>query len=109
MGCIGKAAFGSAHKAYKLLSDNLDDHLRGGKAFHNLFTDCLFGYGVCEILGYLIVDIRFEQSHTNLAHCAANISLREASFTAEIFKRGFKPVGKTFKCQFFHLLFLVIL
>ena len=91
MACVSKAAFCSAHEADKLLTNYFDNHLRGGEAFHYLFADGFFGYGVCEILGNLVVNIGFKQSHSHLTHCAANIGLGQAAFAAKIFECVFKP------------------
>ena len=67
----------AAHQGGQLLVDDLDDHLRRGQAFHDVLTDRAFGHGFGEVLGNLVVDVRFEQRQSYLAHCLLDVVLRQ--------------------------------
>ena len=99
MSGVGEAGVGAAHKLNQLIMDYFYNHLRRGKAFHNLFAYCLLSNGVCEIFCDFIVYIGLEQSHSDLSHSRANIGFVKTALASQIFESSFEPVGKTFKCQ----------
>ena len=58
-----------AHQTGHLLVDDLDDHLGGIEAVHDIGTDGPLLHSGDELLDYLEVYIRLQQRHFDFAHC----------------------------------------
>ena len=89
----------AAHQGNQLFVDDLDHLLGRGQALHDLLTHSALGHLRAEVLGDLIVDIRFQQCHAHLAHGGLDICLGQLAVTAQLFEHTGKAVGKGFKCH----------
>ena len=96
---VQAGGFAAAHEGYQLLIDDLDHLLGGGQALHDLLTHGALGHLCAEVLGNLIVDIGFQQSHPHLAHGGLDICLGQLAVTAQLFEYTGKAVGQGFKCH----------
>ena len=96
---VQAGGFAAAHKGYQLLIDDLDHLLGGGQALHDLLSHGALGHLCAEVLGNLIVDISFQQSHPHLAHGGLDICLGQLAVTAQLFEHTGKAVGQGFKCH----------
>ena len=94
-----EACLCSAHKVRQLFVDNLNDHLRGRKTFHNLCADGAFGNGLCKISCNFIVNVRLKQSKADFPHGVFNVAFGERALAFKPLERGFKSFGKAFKCH----------
>ena len=96
---VQAGSFAAAHEGYQLLIDDLDHLLGGGQTFHDLLTHGALGHLCAEVLGNLVVDISFQQSHPHLAHGGFDICLGQLTVTAQLFEYTGKAVGQGFKCH----------
>ena len=78
--CIG------AHELYQLVIDDFNNHLCRGQGLQNVSADTALGNGLCKILADLIVDVCFQQCHTDFAHGLLHVSLFQAAFAAKLFE-----------------------
>ena len=72
--------FAAAHQSRQLFVDDLDDHLRGGEAFHNVLAHGAFRNARGKVLCDLVVDVGFEKRQTHLAHGLLNVAFRQLAF-----------------------------
>ena len=89
----------TAHKACKLLVNNLNNHLCRSKTLHNILTDSTLCYFVCKVLCNLVVYIGLKKCESNLSHCFLNIFFRKLAFVFQFFERIAKLICKSFKCH----------
>ena len=73
------AAVGRTHQLGQLIAHNLDDLLCRSQTGKDLFADRFFGDVFDKVLGYLIIDVRFQQCEADLTHCFLYIILRKLS------------------------------
>ena len=76
----------SAHELRQLLVDDLNDHLGGGQALHDLGSHRRLDHLIGEIPGDLIVDVRLQQRQTHLPHGVLDVRLAELAFIPQLFE-----------------------
>jgi hypothetical protein len=77
--------------------DDLDDLLTWSEAFGNLYANGTFTDAGNESLDYPVMNIRFQQRQSNLAHCAVNIGLIQLSAFTQVFENAVKPAAQALK------------
>ena len=78
----------AAHELGQLFVDDLHNHLGRGEGFQHIRTHTAVGDRFYKILGDLVADIRFQQSHADFPHCLLHIALFQASLAPELFEGG---------------------
>ena len=74
----------AAHEGGELLVDDLHHLLAGGEALQHFAADGpLLDLGA-EILGHLVVDVRFQQGHADLAHGGVDVGLRQGAAVPQL-------------------------
>ncbi len=76
----------AAHQSGQLLVDDFNDHLGGGQALHHLAAHGPLGHPAGELLGNLVVDVRFQQGQAHFPHGFFHVRLGELALAAELFK-----------------------
>ena len=71
--------------------------LRGGQAVHDLLADCLFADARHEVLCDLVVDVRVEQCHANLAHSVLDILFVQLAASFQFAEDVVQLAGKSLK------------
>ena len=76
----------ASHQGRHLFVDDLDHHLGGIDAVHDLFTDCSFLHGVHKLFDNLEVDVRFQKRHLDFPHRGLDVALCELALAAQFVK-----------------------
>ena len=74
----------AAHGGDQFLVDDLDDLLAGGQGVHDLTADGSFLDAPDEVLDDFIVDVGFQKSKLDLAHCALDVCLGQEAFVGQL-------------------------
>ena len=87
-----EAGLCAAHEFREFFVDDLDDHLCGRQAGHDLRADGPFRDFRCEVLCDLVTYVRFEQSKSHFAHGFTYILFIQRAFAFQTLECTFKSV-----------------
>ena len=93
------AAVGGTHQLGQLVANNLDDLLGRSEAGKHLFADGFFSHILDKVFGNLVVDVRFQQGHSDLAHRVPDVVFGKLTFGAQLFKGLVELIGKSLECH----------
>jgi hypothetical protein len=77
----------------KLVVEDFDNLLTRRNASEHFLTERFFAHSRDKIFGYLIVNVRFQQSQTDLPKRVGNVALRNGPVATEVLENVLKAVG----------------